>query len=48
MHKYFISLERTPERTERFLKSNSHIADFEWMPGLDGKTLDRNAIISKG
>lgn len=48
MHKYFISLERTPERTERFLKSNSHIADFEWIPGLDGKTLDRNAIINKG
>lgn len=48
MHKYFISLERTPERTERFLKSNSHITDFEWMPGLDGKLLDRQTIISKG
>ncbi|WP_338332034.1 glycosyltransferase family 25 protein [Acetobacter sp. LMG 32666] len=48
MHKYFISLERTPERTERFLKSNAHIKDFEWMPGLDGKTLDRNTIVSKG
>lgn len=48
MHKYFISLERTPERTKRFLQSNAHITDFEWVPGIDGKTLDRNAIINKG
>ena len=48
MHKYFISLERTPERTERFLKSNAHITGFEWMPGLDGKLLDRQTIINKG
>jgi GR25 family glycosyltransferase involved in LPS biosynthesis len=48
MHKYFISLERTPQRTERFLKANAHIRDLEWMPGMDGKTLDRDTIISKG
>lgn len=48
MKKYFISLDRTPERTKRFLDSNSHIKDFERSPGLDGKLLDRDDIINKG
>lgn len=48
MQKYFISLDRTPERTKRFLDANTHIDGFERSPGLDGKLLDRNDIISKG
>mgnify|MGYP001160154961 FL=1 len=48
MQKYFISLDRTPERTERFLKANDHIKDFERYAGLDGKKLDRDDVIAKG
>ncbi|WP_156475092.1 glycosyltransferase family 25 protein, partial [Acetobacter malorum] len=43
-----ISLNRTPERTERFLNSNKHINGFEHYPGLDGKTLNRDELVKNG
>lgn len=42
--KFFISLERTPERTRRFLEKNSHISDFIHAPGIDGSTMDIEAM----
>ncbi|MFW7269137.1 glycosyltransferase family 25 protein [Gluconacetobacter sp. Hr-1-5] len=40
MNKFFISLERTPERTERFLTVNAHIQGLVHAPGIDGSLLD--------
>lgn len=48
MKKYFISLDRTPERTKRFLTANNHINDFERYAGLDGNKLDRDELIKNG
>ncbi|MBB2197652.1 glycosyl transferase [Gluconacetobacter sp. 1c LMG 22058] len=40
MNKFFISLERTPERTERFRAVNAHVPGLEHAPGIDGSLLD--------
>ncbi|WP_025824877.1 glycosyltransferase family 25 protein [Asaia astilbis] len=40
MDKFFISLERTPERKERFLAVNAHIGNFIHAPGIDGSLMD--------
>ncbi|WP_243444106.1 glycosyltransferase family 25 protein [Asaia prunellae] len=48
MDKYLISLERTPERTERFLAANAHIPDFIHAPGIDGSVMDIDAMKDLG
>ncbi|WP_336763519.1 glycosyltransferase family 25 protein [Asaia sp. VD9] len=48
MDKFFISLERTPERTERFIAANSHINGLVHAPGIDGKSLNRDAVTDAG
>lgn len=48
MNKFFISLERTPERTERFLEVNAHVSDLVRSPGVDGSTMDLDAIKQRG
>ncbi|MBB2185955.1 glycosyltransferase family 25 protein [Gluconacetobacter liquefaciens] len=47
MKKFFISLDRTPERTERFLNANSHIEGFIKAPGIDGSLLDIDEMKAK-
>jgi glycosyl transferase, family 25 len=48
MHKYVISLDRTPERTERFLAVNAHVAGIERSPGVDGATMDLDEMKRMG
>lgn len=48
MKKFFISLDRTPERTERFLTANAHIQDFIRAPGIDGSLLNIDDLRGKG
>lgn len=47
MHKSFISLERTPQRTERFRQVNAHVADIALQPGIDGARLDMDEVREK-
>ncbi|GAB6967272.1 hypothetical protein JCM25156A_13090 [Komagataeibacter kakiaceti JCM 25156] len=44
MNKFFISLERTPERTARFREANAHIQGLVHAPGIDGSVLDIDSI----
>ncbi|CAP55595.1 glycosyltransferase family 25 protein [Gluconacetobacter diazotrophicus] len=48
MRKFFISLDRTPERAERFLAANAHVPGFERSPGVDGETVDIEAMREMG
>lgn len=48
MNKFFISLNRTPERTERFLKANSHIKGLIKAPGIDGTLLNIDEMRGQG
>ncbi|MBL7236474.1 MAG: glycosyltransferase family 25 protein [Komagataeibacter hansenii] len=40
MQKFVISLDRTPERTERFRRANAHLPDIVRSPGVDGAKMD--------
>ncbi|GAA4502045.1 glycosyltransferase family 25 protein [Gluconacetobacter tumulicola] len=48
MNKFFISLERTPERTERFLQANAHIQGLVRSPGVDGASMDLEEMKERG
>lgn len=48
MQKHYISLLRTPERQERFLRVNAHVNGLLHSPGIDGKNLDLDEIRQKG
>ncbi|NVN05664.1 glycosyltransferase family 25 protein [Asaia spathodeae] len=48
MDKFFISLERTPARTERFLQANAHIPGLVHAPGIDGSAMDVDAMRKMG
>ncbi|NVN02699.1 MULTISPECIES: glycosyltransferase family 25 protein [Asaia] len=48
MDKFFISLERTPERTARFLTANAHIHGLIHAPGIDGSKMDIDSMKEKG
>lgn len=48
MKKYVISLSRTPDRLERFIRVNRHIPNIQHAPGIDGKSLNRQDAIDAG
>ncbi|GBQ24480.1 glycosyltransferase [Gluconacetobacter sacchari DSM 12717] len=48
MNTFFISLDRTPERTTRFLNANDHIQGLIKAPGIDGSILDIDGMRGQG
>ena len=45
---YVISLDRTPDRLAEFYRRNAHLHHVERFPAVDGRTLDREKLISEG
>lgn len=43
-----LNLDRSPERLARFRRDNPSHADIHRFPAIDGRTLDRQAVIAKG
>ena len=48
MKTYFINLDRTPERLERFITRNAHLRELVRFPAIDGNRLALRALLRNG